>query len=348
MNNKTSGPGGFIGFVGAAAFAVVWSIIANQVDWFSTNKAYTWPITYMLIAAILGYGITRFIAIRYPVLQMRMQNLIAWLFLHRRWLRRFGKIRVLVVGPEGNDWTNRLLTIVTSCRKLDVTQAWQPDQVPEGTYDVVVLASVTDPWYAPSPREEWERLLQVFVDRGGGLIGIHDTLSVWSCHREYRLDGNMIVHERTVTERLLGLEPRMQFVMGWIDNAADSSVPPGYVRPAFYTAPQRLSVRVSDPYAEPNLWLNDFVIQDEMLPYNVVPEVEPFLTTTVLDVVAYAPAYWHKDFVVSGGMRVNKGRTAFCCLGHEPSTYSSQSFQRHLINLIRWCGAKSKGQSLCR
>jgi type 1 glutamine amidotransferase len=253
---------------------------------------------------------------------------------------------VLVIGPEKHKETQLICEALNSCLKFTVTRAWLPNELPEGVkYDAVVLASIMNEWFEISPRTEWEKIFTLFVERGGGLIGIHDAVNPYSNHKEYTatFEGNRasnIVHHPTVTARLLGIEPRMQFVMDWrnIENT--------YLQPIFYTAAQEVRVEIADPYAEPNLWLSDFSIDEEILPFNITPEVEPFLVAAVRDTNPNPPAFYNQEFVVSGGRFFSKGRTAFCSLGHNEMTYQSASFRLHLTNLVYWCAAKSIGQSI--
>ena len=348
MDNRRANSSGCMGFVGAAAFSVLWSIVANQVDWPPETKVYTWPITCALIVAIAGYGLSRFVANRYPALQLRLQNIAAYTFLYRRWMHPLRRLRVLVIGPDDHEPTARLVSILSDAGRWKVARRWLPRDIPEGRYDVVVAASVTDEWWKEQPRRDWEALISAFVRDGGGFVAIHDATSLWSFAGRFENKDGRIVHHRSITEELLGLEPRMQFLADWGPRTPAGEVVDGPSQLVYYVAPQRLPIRVVDPTLEPNLWLADFVLDDEILPYNTVPEVVPFLTTVVRDTEPSAVPFWNSEFVVSGGMPVGKGRTAFCVLGHNMNTYDSESFKTHLVNLVKWCGERSRGNQRLR
>jgi hypothetical protein len=251
-----------------------------------------------------------------------------------------------VIGLDNHEPTDRIVDLLSSCQKLIVNRKWLPSDVPEGKYDVVVIASIMYEWWAEYPRNEWETRLISFVREGGGLLAIHDSMAFWLFDGRFERYNGQIKQNKSVTENLLGLEPRMQCCVGWLTSNPDGSLPDGPIKPLMYGAPQRLPIRIEDPLAEPLIWLEEFAIDDEVNPYNIVPEVKCFLTTVIRDTEPTPPPMWNNEFMVSGGMDVGRGRTAFCGLGHNMKTYESQSYRMHIMNLVRWCGSKSKGQNL--
>jgi hypothetical protein len=204
--------------------------------------------------------------------------------------------------PEYGDWETRTVNSV-------------PEELNRN--EVLVLNSIPS---APDSIPE-QRVLQ-FVNEGGGLYAIHDTIYPYAANREFiaacgiRAAFDVVQPIQTPTGILY------QVLLARADpNDPVQNFP---VRPMAGSA--------GHPILE---GVGEFELAEEIWAQNLATGVRALLSAHVGDRIPSHPRF-HQAIPVCGCKTLGQGRLAFFSLGHFPEMYRNANFLRLSANALRW------------
>jgi Trehalose utilisation/TIR domain len=196
--------------------------------------------------------------------------------------------------------------------------------VPEdlASVDVLILNNIP-----ATPDSLPEEQVLHFVEGGGGVFSIHDTVFPYSPHRRF----------------IASCGIRYAF-----DAVQSFQTPDGVVNQALLALAnpddpaQRFPVRpIPEGAGHPILeGVPEFELAEEVWAQNLATGVRPLMSVEVADRVPSHPRF-RQPIPVSACRTLERGRLAFFSLGHFAAMYENQSFLRLCSNAVRWLAGLS-------